>query len=51
MQARVPAGLQTDQLAPGEWFLNKETSTLYFYPPAGLNLANAVQGRGRKRDV
>lgn len=28
--------------APGEWFLNKGTSTLYFYPPAGLNLTNAA---------
>jgi hypothetical protein len=28
--------------APGEWFLNPKTATLYFYPPAGLNLAKAT---------
>jgi len=28
--------------APGEWFLNTKTSTLYFYPPAGLDLSKAV---------
>ncbi len=27
--------------APGEWFLNEETSTLYFYPPAGTELSTA----------
>lgn len=31
--------------APGEWFLDGKTSTLYFYPPAGLDLAHAqVEG-------
>jgi hypothetical protein len=28
--------------APGEWFLNSETHTLYFYPPAGLDPKCAV---------
>jgi hypothetical protein len=28
--------------APGEWFLNRKTNTLYFYPPAGLDLAKAA---------
>ena len=28
--------------APGEWFLNEQTSTLYFYPPAGLDLDTAT---------
>jgi hypothetical protein len=28
--------------SPGEWFLNKETNTLYFYPPVGLDLNTAV---------
>jgi hypothetical protein len=28
--------------APGEWFLNEQTSTLYFYPPAGLDLDKAT---------
>lgn len=28
--------------APGEWFLNSKNNTLYFYPPAGLNLEHAI---------
>jgi len=28
--------------APGEWYLNSKTHTLYFYPPAGLDLKSAV---------
>lgn len=28
--------------APGEWFLNQQTHTLYFHPPAGLDLKSAV---------
>jgi hypothetical protein len=28
--------------APGEWFLNPKTSTLYFYPPPGVDLATAT---------
>jgi hypothetical protein len=28
--------------APGEWFLNHKTNTLYFYPPAGVDLAKAT---------
>ena len=28
--------------APGEWFLNAKSHTLYFYPPAGLDLAKAT---------
>jgi len=27
---------------PGEWFLNTKTHTLYYYPPAGLDLDKAV---------
>jgi hypothetical protein len=31
--------------APGEWFLDRKTSTLYFYPPAGVDLAKvAIEG-------
>ncbi len=31
--------------APGEWFLQASNATLYFYPPAGLDLATAkVEG-------
>jgi len=28
--------------APNEWFLNRKTHILYFYPPAGLDLAHAT---------
>lgn len=28
--------------APHEWFLNNKTHTLYFYPPAGLDLSKAT---------
>jgi len=28
--------------ARGEWFLNRQTHTLYFYPPAGLDLSHAT---------
>jgi len=28
--------------APGEWFLDHKTSTLYFYPPADVDLAKAT---------
>ncbi len=28
--------------APGEWFLNRQTDTLYFIPPAGLKLDGAL---------
>lgn len=28
--------------APGEWFLDRKTRTLYFYPPEGIDLAKAT---------
>jgi len=28
--------------APGEWFLNPKTSTLYFYPPGGVDPSKAL---------
>jgi hypothetical protein len=37
--------------APGEWFLNSKTHTLYFYPPAGLDLNNAVVEATRLRTL
>ena len=37
--------------APGEWFLNRRTHTLYFYPPAGLDLAEATVEATRLRTL
>ena len=37
--------------APGEWFLNSKRHTLYFYPPAGLDLKTAVVEATRLRTL
>ena len=37
--------------APGEWFLNSKTHTLYFYPPSGLDLKNAIVEATRLRTL
>jgi hypothetical protein len=37
--------------APGEWFLNNKTHTLYYYPPAGLDLSKAVIEATRLRNL
>jgi hypothetical protein len=37
--------------APGEWFLNTKTHTLYFYPPAGLDLNNATIETPRLKEL
>ncbi|RYX83409.1 PDZ domain-containing protein [bacterium] len=37
--------------APGEWFLNSNTNTLYFYPPAGLDLSKATVESVRLRHL
>ena len=37
--------------APGEWFLDAKTRTLYFYPPAGLDLAKATVEATRLRSL
>jgi hypothetical protein len=37
--------------APHEWFLNASNHTLYFYPPAGLDLKNAVVEATRLRTL
>ncbi len=37
--------------APGEWFLDAKTHTLYFYPPAGLELKTAVVEATRLRTL
>lgn len=37
--------------APGEWFLNQQTHTLYFHPPARLDLKKAVVEATRLRTL
>jgi len=37
--------------APGEWFLDGKTHSLYFYPPPGLDLKNAVVEATRLRTL
>jgi hypothetical protein len=37
--------------APGEWFLNRKTHVLYFYPPAGLDLSHATVEATRLRSL
>ncbi len=37
--------------SPGEWFLNHKTHTLYFYPPAGLDLKTATVEATRLRSL
>ena len=41
-QYRMVENIFEELDAPGEWFLNTRTHTLYFYPPAGLDLARAT---------
>lgn len=38
---RMVEGILEELDAPGEWFLNRKTDTLYFYPPQGLDLKTA----------
>src|SRR6202022_2581654 len=37
--------------APGEWYLDEKTATLYFYPPAGLDLKTATVEAVRLRHL
>lgn len=50
-QIRFVEGIFEELDAPGEWFLNAQTHTLYFYPPAGLDLKNAVVEATRWRTL
>jgi len=37
--------------APGEWYLQGKTNTLYFYPPAGMDMATATVEAVRLRHL
>ncbi len=50
-QVRFVENLFEELDAPGEWFLNAATRTLYFYPPAGLDLKKAVVEATRLRTL
>ena len=41
-QFRMVENIFEELDAPGEWFLDSKTSTLYFFPPEGVNLATAA---------
>jgi hypothetical protein len=41
-QFRMVENIFEELDAPGEWFLDSKSSTLYFYPPPGVNLATAT---------
>ncbi len=41
-QYRMVENIFEELDAPGEWFLNEKAATLYFYPPAGLDIGKAV---------
>ena len=48
---RFVEGIFEELDAPGEWFLNAKRKTLYFYPPAGLDLAKATAETVRLRHL
>jgi len=50
-QFRMVENIFEELDAPGEWFLDGKTSTLYFYPPAGLDLSTAVVEAVRLRHL
>ncbi|HEY4984705.1 MAG TPA: right-handed parallel beta-helix repeat-containing protein, partial [Verrucomicrobiae bacterium] len=50
-QLRFVENLFEELDAPGEWFLDSKTHTLYFHPPAGLDLKNAVVEATRLRTL
>ncbi|MEO8616190.1 MAG: PDZ domain-containing protein, partial [Luteolibacter sp.] len=50
-QVRFVENIFEELDAPGEWFLNSKTHTLYFHPPAGLDLTKAVVEATRLRTL
>jgi hypothetical protein len=41
-QYRMVENIFEELDAPGEWFLNRKSNTLYFFPPAGVDLSKAT---------
>jgi hypothetical protein len=41
-QHRMVENIFEELDSPGEWFLNSKTHTLYYYPPAGVDLRQAI---------
>jgi hypothetical protein len=50
-QVRFVENIFEELDAPGEWFLNSATHTLYFHPPAGLDLKTAAVEATRLRTL
>jgi len=50
-QVRFVENIFEELDAPGEWFLDTETRTLYFHPPAGLDLSRSVVEATRLRTL
>ena len=49
--ARFVENIFEELNAPGEWFLDTKKNLLYFYPPAGLDLAQATVETVRLRNL
>jgi hypothetical protein len=50
-QIRFAENIFEELDAPGEWFLDAKTHTLFFYPPAGLDLKQATVEATRLRSL
>jgi hypothetical protein len=50
-QFRMVENIFEELDAPGEWFLDGKTNTLYFYPPANVDLSKAVVEAVRLRHL
>ena len=50
-EIRFVEGIFEELDSPGEWFLDSQTHTLYFLPPAGLDLESAVFEATRLRNL
>ncbi len=48
---RMVENVREELDAPGEWFFDRKAHSLYFYPPAGMNLATAKVEIVRLREL